>query len=100
MTKEGFKIYGYRWAVLMVFMAAIAVNQLLWITFAPITGVAAKYYGVSDLSIGLLSMSFMIVYIFVSIPASWVIDTYGFRIAVGAGGAHPADRHRRGRPDR
>jgi MFS family permease len=85
MTKEGFKIYGYRWVVLIVFMAAIAVNQLLWITFAPITGVAAKYYGVSDLSIGLLSMSFMIVYIFVSIPASWTIDTYGFRIAVGIG---------------
>ncbi len=85
MTKESFEIYGYRWAVLMVFMAAIAVNQLLWITFAPITGVAAKYYGVSDLSIGLLSMSFMIVYIFVSIPASWVIDTYGFRTAVAIG---------------
>jgi MFS family permease len=85
MTSESFKIYAYRWVVLVVFMGVIAVNQLAWITFAPITGVAAKYYGVSDLSIGLLSMSFMIVYIFVSIPASWVIDTYGFRTAVGIG---------------
>jgi len=33
----------------------------------------------------LLSMSFMIVYIVVSIPASWVIDTYGFRLAVSIG---------------
>jgi MFS family permease len=85
MTSESFKIYSYRWIVLIVFMGAIAVNQLAWITFAPITGVAATYYGVSDLSIGLLSMSFMIVYIFVSIPASWVIDTYGFRLAVSIG---------------
>lgn len=85
MTSESFKIYNYRWIVLIVFMGAIAVNQLAWITFAPITGVAAKYYGVSDLRIGLLSMSFMIVYIFVSIPASWVIDTYGFRLAVSIG---------------
>jgi len=85
MTAEDFRIYGYRWIVLIVFMGVIAVNQLAWITFAPITGVAAKYYGVSDLSIGLLSMSFMIVYIFVSIPASWVIDTYGFRLAVSIG---------------
>ena len=85
MTDESFKIYGYRWVVQFVFMGVIAVNQLTWITFAPITGVAAKYYGVSDLSIGLLSMSFMIVYIVVSIPASWMIDTYGFRIAVGIG---------------
>jgi len=85
MTAESFKVYGYRWIVLLVFMGVIAVNQLAWITFAPITGVAAKYYGVSDLSIGLLSMSFMIVYIVVSIPASWVIDTYGFRLAVSIG---------------
>jgi len=66
-------------------MGVIAVNQIDWVTFATITGVAAKNYGVSDLSIGLLSMSFMIVYIIVSIPASWVIDTYGFRIAVSIG---------------
>lgn len=85
MTEKSFKIYGYRWIVLAVFMGAIAANQLAWITFAPITSVAARYYGVSDLSIALLSMIFMIVYIVVSIPASWTIDTYGFKVAVGIG---------------
>jgi cyanate permease len=82
-----FKVYRYRWLVLAVFMAVVLVNQLAWITFAPITGTAAAYYGVSDLSIGLLSMSFMLVYILVSIPASWLIDTYGFRLGVGIGAA-------------
>jgi cyanate permease len=76
---------AYRWAVMLAFMAVIAVNQLLWITYAPITSEAAKYYDVSILSIGLLSMSFMIVFIIVSIPASWVIDRFGIRIAVGIG---------------
>ena len=85
MAEPEFKVYGQRWAILLAFMFAVALNQLLWITFAPITGSAAAFYGVSDLSIGLLSMSFMIVYILVSIPASWVIDTYGFRVAVGIG---------------
>ncbi len=85
MKEENFKIYGYRWVVLIAFMSVVAGNQLLWITFASVTGIAASFYGVSDLSIGLLSMSFMIVYIFVSIPASWTIDTYGFRVAVGIG---------------
>jgi len=85
MEQTDFKIYGYRWAVLLAFMFVVAINQLLWITFAPITGNAAIYYGVSDLSIGLLSMSFMIVYVVISIPASWVIDTYGIRVAVGIG---------------
>jgi len=66
-------------------MFVVIANQLLWITFAPITNDAAQFYGVSTLSIGLLSMSFMIVYILVSIPASWVIDSYGIRVAVGIG---------------
>jgi sugar phosphate permease len=87
MEQTNLKVYGYRWIVLLAFMFVTAANQLLWITFAPITGSAARYYGVSDLSIGLLSMSFMIVYIFISIPASWVIDTYGIRVAVGLGAA-------------
>jgi len=85
MKQEAFKVYGYRWIVLVAFMFIVVVNQLLWITFAPITGEAAKFYNVSDLSIGLLSMSFMIVYMLVSIPASWVIDTYGLRVGVGIG---------------
>jgi sugar phosphate permease len=87
MEQVRFKVYGYRWVVLLTFMFVVVVNQLLWITFAPITGSAATYYGVSDLSIGLLSMSFMIVYIIISIPASWVIDTYGIRVGVGIGAA-------------
>ncbi len=85
MEQTGFKVYRYRWVVLLVFMFVVAVNQLLWITFAPITSSAASYYRVSDLSIGLLSMSFLIVYIFISIPASWAIDTHGIRVAVGIG---------------
>lgn len=87
MEHSAYKVYGYRWVVLLAYMIAVATNQMLWITFAPITGSAASYYGVSDLSIGLLSMIFMIVYIFVSVPASWVIDTYGIRVGVGIGAA-------------
>jgi len=87
MEKSGFRVYGYRWVVLLAYMLVVAVNQLLWITFAPITSSAVRYYGVSDLQIGLLSMCFMIVYIIVSIPASWAIDTKGIRVAVGIGAA-------------
>ena len=87
MPKTDFRIYGLRWMMLTVYMVMVAVNQLLWITFAPITGEATKYYAVSDLRIGILSMCFMIVYIVVSIPASWVIDKFGIRIGVGIGAA-------------
>ena len=85
MEQPAFKAYGYRWVVLSAFMLVVAFNQLLWITFAPITSNAAAYYGVTDLSIGLLSMSFMVTYLVASMPASWVIDTYGFRVSVAIG---------------
>ncbi len=78
MPKSEFKVYSNRWLMLIVYMLMVAVNQMLWITFAPITGDATIYYGVSDLKIGILSMCFMIVYIAVSIPASWIIDKYGY----------------------
>jgi cyanate permease len=85
MAHSDFKVYSIRWVMLTVYMLMVAVNQLLWITFAPITGNATNYYGVSDLKIGILSMCFMIVYIVVSVPASWIIDKYGIRTGVGIG---------------
>jgi len=87
MEETSFKVYGYRWVVLLAFMFVVIMNQLAWITFAPITSAAASFYKVDDLSIGLLSMCFMVVYLFISFPASWCIDTYGIRVAVGIGAA-------------
>lgn len=82
---EQYRLYGYRWVVLAAFMFINLTIQMLWIAYASITGPAAEFYGVSDLRIGLLAMTFMIAFIPLSIPVSWVIDTYGFRFAVGIG---------------
>jgi MFS family permease len=79
------RLYGYRWVVLGVFSILNALVQMNWITFAAVTGDASTFYRVSELQIGLLSMVFMIVFVVVSIPASYVIDTYGVRVGVGIG---------------
>jgi len=83
--KSQYKLYGYRWVVLAVFMFINLTIQTLWISYAPITGPAAQFYNVSDLKIGMLSMVFMIAYVPLSLPVSWLIDTYGIRFAVGLG---------------
>jgi MFS family permease len=85
MNEKTFRLYGYRWVVLGVFMFINLTIQTLWISYAPITGPAAQFYGVTDLQIGLLAMTFMIAFIPLSIPVSWAIDTYGFRKAVSVG---------------
>ena len=59
--------------------------QILWISFASITLPAAQFYHVGDLQIGMLAMVFMIVFIPLSLPVSWMIDTLGFRKSVNIG---------------
>ena len=87
MEKGAIRAYGYRWVILAAFMLTAAMNQALWITFAPITSDAMKFYATSDIAIGLLSMVFMAVYILLFLPAAWLIDTWGFRGAVSLGAA-------------
>jgi MFS family permease len=85
MADTGYKVYRYRWIVLAVFVLINVTIQILWISFGSITLPAAQYYGVSDLQIGLLSMVFMLVYIPLSLPVAWMIDTWGFYKTVSAG---------------
>lgn len=85
MQSQEVRLYPYRWVVLAVFMLVNLMVQLLWASYSPVTGQAAAFFHVSDLQIGLLAMSFMIAFIPLSLPASWAIDTFGFRKAVGLG---------------
>ena len=56
---DNIKLYKYRWVVISAFMFINLTIQILWIAYAPITSLAAEFYGVSNLQIGLLSMLFM-----------------------------------------
>ena len=85
MAKTTTKVDPYRWLILAAFMVITGVNQGLWITFAPITSEAMKFYSTSDLAIGLLSLSFMVIYILIFLPSAWLIDTWGIRRSVSLG---------------
>lgn len=85
MVESSYKVYGYRWVVLAVFMLITISIEIMWICFAPVASLAASFYGISDLQVGFLAMSFMIVYIPLSIPIAWMIDTMGYRKAVSIG---------------
>ncbi len=85
MAVAKYRVYPYRWAVLASFMLVNLVMQALWIDFSPIMRDAAAYFKVSELAIGFLAMLFMIIFLPLSIPASWAIDRFGFRKATGLG---------------
>ena len=84
-AERGYRVYGYRWVVLGVVMVVNFVIQILWIGYGSIIADAATYYDVSHQLVTLLAMVFMIAFIPLSLPAAWVIDSRGFRAAVGFG---------------
>lgn len=85
MQEKSYKTFPYRWAVLFALVPIIVSSEIFWLTFAPIASFAESHYKVSSLSISLFSMSYMIMYILFTIPASWVIDKYGFKPSVTIG---------------
>jgi MFS family permease len=85
MTEPRPTLDRYRFVVLAVFMFVNLTIQILWSSYATITGVAAKFHGVGDLQIGLLGMVFMMAFVPLSFPVSWAIDRFGFRLTVGLG---------------
>lgn len=77
----------YRWVVLGLVMIVNAAIQVLWISYASATSGAAAFFHATELQVGFFSMAFMIAFIPLSMPASWVIDKKGVRFAVGLGSA-------------
>ena len=86
MSDEKYTTEAYRWVVLLLFMFTTIMNQMNWITFAPMMNDVAELYGVSpDTILYLLTASFMIVYVFMNYPATWAIDKYGLKWGTGIG---------------
>ena len=84
------KVYPYRWVILLVFMLINVVVQIQWLAHAAVARPAALFYeGQFDPSsffnIDFLAMVYMLVFIVMSFPASYVIDTYGIRVGVSIG---------------
>lgn len=73
-----------RWGLVAAYAAAAGANQLLWLTYAPITTRTAEHYGVSEAAVGWLSQVFPLLYVLLAIPASIALRR-AFRPALLAG---------------
>ncbi len=87
---DTFRVYRYRWAVLAAFFLLTAVSQIQWLTHAPVARAAAVFYSGqitegSFINIDFIAMSYMLIFLIMCIPASYVIDTYGIRKGLGIG---------------
>lgn len=81
MSKEN-GLSTYRWLILLAIVPIIISTEMMWLSLAPISSIAEKYYGVSSMSVALFSMSYMIMFMVFSFPASWVVDKFGYRYSL------------------
>ncbi len=86
------RVYPYRWVILFVFMLINMAVQIQWLAHAAVARPAEVFYeGQFDPSsffnIDFLAMVYMLVFIVMSFPASYVIDTYGIRVGISIGAA-------------
>ena len=71
---EEYTVYSLRWVMLAMFVLYSASNAFQWTQLVIITSILEKYYGVSTLAVYWTSMIYMVLYIPLIFPASWLLD--------------------------
>lgn len=81
------RVYSRRFAVLAIFSLYSLVNAFQWIQYSIITNVFTKFYSVENAMIDWLSVVYMVAYIPLIFPATWLLDRKGLRVTalLGAG---------------
>jgi predicted MFS family arabinose efflux permease len=73
-----------RWSVIAAYALVGAGTQVVWLTYAPVTTVAADRFDVSETAVGWLANLFPLLYVLLAIPAGLLLDRW-FRPALAAG---------------
>lgn len=79
-------VSAYRWVVLFATVPVVIATEMMWLTFSPIASIMEAEYGVSNFAVNMLATSYMIMFIVCCLPASYVIDRFGFRVSLIIGG--------------
>ena len=77
-------VFVQRWRVITAFALVGAATQLVWLTYAPVTTVAAEHFGVSESAVGWLANMFPLLYVVLAVPAGIALDRW-FRPSLIAG---------------
>ncbi len=84
------RVYKYRWVVLLALMLVSIASQVQWLALAPVSRAAAAFYRDqlppdSLVNPDLLTLIHLVVFVFFSIPASYLIDKFDLKISLRLG---------------
>jgi MFS family permease len=83
--EQQYKVYGYRWVVLGVYMFISALTQLYWLNFAAIETFMEDLLKIQASDAMWFTMVFPAVQVILTIPAGMIIDKKGFKFGIGLG---------------
>lgn len=70
----------YRWVILVLFVIYSTANSMQWTQYSIIAQTVQDYYGVSLNLVSWTSMVYMITYVPLIFPASWLLDRTNLRV--------------------
>uniref|UniRef100_A0A8D3DY26 Feline leukemia virus subgroup C cellular receptor family, member 2a n=1 Tax=Scophthalmus maximus TaxID=52904 RepID=A0A8D3DY26_SCOMX len=74
------RLYRRRWVIVLLFSAYSLSNAYQWIQYGIISNIAVKFYSVDAFAVDWLSMVFMLTYIPLIFPVTWLLDRKGLRV--------------------
>lgn len=74
------RLYKRRWMIVLLFSSYSLCSSFQWIQYGSINNIVTKFYGVETFTIDWMSMIYMLTYIPLVFPATWLLDRKGLRI--------------------
>ncbi|XP_017266830.1 feline leukemia virus subgroup C receptor-related protein 2 isoform X3 [Kryptolebias marmoratus] len=73
------RLYKRRWVIVFLFSCYSLCNAYQWIQYGIISNIIMKFYKVDGFAVDWLSMVYMLAYIPLIFPATWILDKKGLR---------------------
>lgn len=76
------RLYRRRWLMLLLFSTVSMSNGYQWIQYGIISDIIMKFYMVEAVAVDMIAMIYMIVYILLIVPGSWLLEKKGMRVTL------------------
>ncbi|KAI5618864.1 feline leukemia virus subgroup C receptor-related protein 2, partial [Silurus asotus] len=74
------RLYRRRWLIVLLFSSYSLCNAYQWIQYGIISNILMKFYGVHAFAVDWMSMVYMLTYIPLVFPVTWLLDRKGLRV--------------------
>lgn len=72
--KVSYVVFKQRWIILVLFVVYSASNSMQWTQYTIVNDVVVAYYGVDSTLVSWTSMVYMVTYVPLIFPASWLLN--------------------------